>query len=306
MSGRELCRRWRAPWPVDVGLTLSALRRGHGDPLWRQELDGTVWRACATPDGAGTLRLSPQDGAGVVAASAWGPGATWLLDTIPDLLGLGDDPSGFRPTHPVLLDGVRRRRGLRVPRSGRVFEALAPAILEQKVTGIEARRSWRELLRRFGTLAPGPNPHRLRVPPAPREWAMIPSWEWHRAGVDGKRSRTIIAAAGVADRLERTLDLPRPLAERRLRSTPGVGVWTAAEVLHRSHGDADAVSVGDLHVPGLVGTALIGRPVDDDGMLELLEPYRGHRYRAVRLIELSGVRVARRAPRFAPRDYRAI
>jgi hypothetical protein len=37
-----------------------------------------------------------------------------------------------------------------------------------------------------------------------------------------------------------------------------------------------------------VGTALVGERVDDDAMLELLEPYRGHRYRAVRMIEPPG------------------
>jgi 3-methyladenine DNA glycosylase/8-oxoguanine DNA glycosylase len=85
---------------------------------------------------------------------------------------------------------------------------------------------------------------------------------------------------------------------------PGVGAWTVAEVRQRAHGDADAVSVGDFHIPKLVGWCLAGRPVDDAGMLELLEPYAGHRYRAVRLLELSGTQYPRFAPRYAPRDFR--
>lgn len=299
-------REWRAPWPLNPRLTLGPLQHGRGDPLWRHAEDGTFWRACRTPAGPGTLSMQVERSAGLVRASAWGEGADWLLDTMPALLGADDDPSGFAPDHPLLREALRRHPGLRIARAGRVLEALAPAVLEQKVTGIEARRSWRELLYRFGSPAPGPNPHRLRVPPSATDWTMIPSWEWHRAGVDGKRSRTMIAAARVAPRLEQTLDLPLGDAHARLCALPGIGPWTAAEVMARAHGDADAVPVGDLHLPGLVGAALAGRLVDDAGMLELLEPYRGHRYRAITLILLSGVRVARRAPRFAPRDYRAI
>ena len=41
----------------------------------------------------------------------------------------------------------------------------------------------------------------------------------------------------------------------------------------------------------MVGWTLIGRPVDDAGMVELLEPVRPHRYRAVRLLEVSGLAV---------------
>ena len=36
------------------------------------------------------------------------------------------------------------------------MESLVPAILEQKVTGIEAFRAWRALVVRYGERAPGP------------------------------------------------------------------------------------------------------------------------------------------------------
>ena len=81
-------------------------------------------------------------------------------------------------------------------------------------------------------------------------------------------------------------------------SLPGVGVWTAAEVAQRAFGDADALSVGDYHIPKMIGWTLIGRAVDDAGMLELLEPMRPHRHRVVRLLEVSGLaREPRRGPR---------
>jgi 3-methyladenine DNA glycosylase/8-oxoguanine DNA glycosylase len=289
--------------PLDLSLTLSCLSRGRGDPCHRSDASG-VWRTWRTPEGAATVRLERRGPA--VRAVAWGPGADWALAAVPDLLGGRDDPGAFRPAHPLLRELVRRYRGLRVPRSGLVFEALVPAILEQKVTGVEARRAWRYLINRYGEPAPGPAPAGMRVFPVPSLWRRIPSWEWHRAGVDGKRSRTVLAAAEVADALERTLRLPAADVLGALRSVPGIGAWTAAEVAQRAHGDADAVSVGDYHLPAVVGWALIGRPVDDDGMLDLLAPYAGHRHRAVRLLEVGGPAKPRFGARLTPRDMRAI
>jgi len=301
---REQSRTWRPGRAVDAHLTLAPLRRGTADPTHRATPDGLLWRTCRTPDGPGTLRIGVRRRDGTVEARAWGSGADWLLHTMPGLLGDQDDDSGFSPRHPVVRDAAARMPGLRIPRTRLVFDALVPAVLEQKVTVIEARRGWRHLVHRFGTPAPGPVPLGMRVAPAARDWARIPSWEWHRAGVDDRRARTVVEAARVVHRLEETLDAPAVDVERRLRTVPGIGVWTAAEIMQRAHGDADAVSVGDLHLPGLIGYALAGRPVDDAGMLELLEPYRGHRHRAARLIALAGVRVPRRAPRAAPRDFR--
>src|SRR5581483_10779065 len=221
----------------------------------------------------------------------------WLVDRVPRLLGSDDDPAGFVPQHEAIARSARSSPHLRLGATGRVLEVLVPAILEQRVTGSEAHRSWRELLRRFGSPAPGPAPTGMRVVPAPSVWRRIPSWEWHRAGVDPGRARTVVAATTVAHRLEESLDLPREERLRRLRAIPGVGRWTAAEVAQRAWGDPDEPSVGDFHIPALVGWALAGRPVDDAGMLELLADYPGHRHRAVRLIELSGVR----KPAFGPR-----
>lgn len=304
---RELTRRWRPGRPVDLAATLGPMCRGSGDPAYRT-VGAAVWRATRTPDGPATVRIAA--GAGdEVEAQAWGPGAAWALDGLPGLLGADDDPAGFEPAHPLLREMWRRHRGWRVPRTGLVMEALVPAVLEQKVTGREAWRAWRHLLRAYGEPAPGPAaamPTGLRVPPTADVWRRVPSWEWHRAGVDRARSSTVVSAAGASGRLEQVSALAHAEAARRLRSLPGIGVWTAAEVAQRALGDPDAVSVGDFHLPSLVGWALVGERVDDDGMLELLEPYRGHRYRAVRMVELSGVHPPRRGPRLRPRDHRAI
>jgi 3-methyladenine DNA glycosylase/8-oxoguanine DNA glycosylase len=305
----DLTRRWRPGRVVNLPAELGPMRRGAGDPCFRYD-GGAVWRAIRTPVGVATMRLAVVPADGAVDAATWGPGASWALETLPALLGADDDVAGFVPHHPVVREAWRRHPGWRVPRSRLVLEALAPAVLEQKVTGHEAWRGWRLLVRRYGEPAPGPEEVRglgLRVPPAPDVWARVPSWEWHRAGVDQTRSRTLVRAAAVAGRLEQITGLAHDEAAARLRSLPGVGVWTAAEVAQRALGDPDAVSVGDFHLAGRVGAALVGEAVDDDGMLELLEPYRGHRYRAVRMIELSGVAPPpRRGPRYAGRDYRAM
>lgn len=298
-------REWRPPYPVDPAGVLSPLRRGRGDPTWHSTDGSAFWRAGTTPDGPATTRLSRR-GDGTVVMHAWGPGAEWSLDGLPELLGDGDDPAAFVAHHPLVADAHRRMPGIRFCATRRVWDVLVPAVLEQKVTSTEARRSWRELCRRFGDPAPGPAPAGLRVPPTPAQIRAVPDWEWHRAGVDSARRRAILACAVVAHRLENACTLGGEPGRELLRRVPGIGVWTAAEVAQRAWGDPDAVSVGDFHIPALVGWALLGRPIDDAQMLSVLAPYVPQRARAVRYVELSGFRKPRFGPRFSPRDYRAM
>ena len=282
---------------------LAPLRRGRGDPTMQVDAEGTVWRTGTTPLGVATLALR-RDPGGTVHAAGWGPGAAWALDGLPALLGADDDDRGFVPHHPLIAQVRRRMPGLRLGATHRVWDVLLPAVLEQKVTGIEARRSWRELCRRFGRRAPGPAT--LWVPPDPVAVRAIPDWEWHRAGVDHSRRRAVLAAAAVAHRLEGAVNLAGQAGRELLCKVPGVGIWTAAEVAQRAWADADAVSVGDFHIPSVVGHALLGRSLDDAGMLEVLAPYAPQRQRAVRYIEAAGIRRPRFGPRFSPRDYRAM
>ncbi|MCX5363091.1 DNA-3-methyladenine glycosylase 2 family protein [Streptomyces sp. NBC_00124] len=295
-------RTWVPEGPLDLGLVLGPLRRGPADPTFRAMPDGSVWRASLTPAGPGTLRVTAAGGQ--VRGEAWGPGAEWLLDGLPSLLGAADDPAAFAPRHRLVASAQHRRPGLRLTRTGLVLESLIPSILEQKVTTDEAYRAWRSLVRKYGEPAPGPAAGgRLFVMPSPRTWALIPSWEWHRAGVDNKRASTILRAVRVAARLEQAMAMDPAEAQARLEVVPGIGPWTSAEVVQRSHGAADAVTVGDLHLPGIVGWALAGdRDADDSVMLSLLEPYAGQRHRAARLILLSGRTPARRAPRMPRGD----
>lgn len=313
MTGRATL--YRPARPISLTLTLGPLAQGSTDPTIRRTPDGW-WLAMATPEGASALLLAEtREG---VAARAWGDGAELALDGVPALLGAADDEAGFDAArHPVVRELHRRMAGMRLPSTGRVLAALVPSVLGQKVTGLEARRAWRELVTAYGDPAPGPAPLGMRVAPCAAGWRRIPSWRWHRAGVTPQRADTIARVVRVGEALERAASAPAAEAVRRMRTVPGVGVWTAHETVQRSHGDPDRVSVGDLHVCHRVGAALIGDPVrgrdvDDDAMLELLEPWRGHRQRVVRLIEAAGaagVRVAtpeRRGPRFAIPVHRAL
>ncbi|MFI9269114.1 DNA-3-methyladenine glycosylase family protein [Kitasatospora sp. NPDC052896] len=296
-------RVWRPGHPLDLHRTLAPLRRGPGDPACRVTGDGAVWRASRTPAGPATLRVAARSGE--VHAQAWGPGAEWLLDRLPVLLGGTDDPSGLALPPGRVREAQRTNPGLRLCRTGLVLESLVPAVLEQKVTSDEAYRAWRLLLHEFGTPAPGPA-EGMRVAPSAREWAMIPSWAWHRAGVDPKRSATVVRAARLAPRLEEAAGFDPAAAVARLTAVPGVGEWTAAECLQRSNGDPDAVSVGDYHLPNIVGWALAGRPRSDDAqLLDLLAPYAPHRHRVCRLIALTGLRPPRYGPRLTPNDHRS-
>jgi 3-methyladenine DNA glycosylase/8-oxoguanine DNA glycosylase len=291
---------------VSPGLSLFPLRRGPRDPCFQVGDDGAIWRTSLLGSGSVTARISRAT-PNAVECTAWGSGAEEFLDVLPAMLGAHDDSSDFVPTDPTVAAAQQRVPHLRLGRTGQVLEALIPAVIEQRVPGADAFRSWRLLVTKFGAPAPGPAPAGMRVPPSADGWRHIPSWEFHRANVDPGRARTIVGCAQRAPSLERLASWPAARARDALTSLPGVGVWTAAETAQRAFGDPDALSVGDYHIPKMVGWTLLGHPVDDAGMVELLEPMRPHRQRAVRLLEASGLAYEpRRGARLPVQDIRAL
>jgi endonuclease III len=281
------------PFPVDLAKTLSPLCRGAGDPTMRVGLDG-VFRATRTPEGPATLHLR-SIGYDVVA-EAWGPGAPWALESAPDLIGVHDDDGGFRPRHHVIQELWRRHRDARITRTGAVMQSLIPAILEQRVTGTEARRAYRAMV--LATSEPAPGDAGLYLPPDPARLAETPYFAFHPWGVERRRAETIRTACAHAAQLEEGTSTSVNQANARLLAIPGVGPWTVAEVARTALGDADAISVGDFHLPNVVCWALAREPRGtDERMLELLEPYRGQRGRVQVLLEAGNVS----APSFGPR-----
>jgi len=281
------------PHGIDLALTLGPIRIGRHDPTML--LNATVVvRTSRTPLGPATIRAEHHGDRFEV--EAWGAGAEWALDSAPALLGCHDERKGFEPRHPIVEHLHRRSDGLRLPRTGRVVEAIIPSVLGQRVTGFEANRSFRLLLDRYGEPAPGPGG--LTLLPKVDVIAELGYHDLHVIGMERKRADTLKRVAAHASRLEAAALESSPHLRARLEAIPGVGPWTSAEVARVALGDADAVSVGDFHLKNVVAWALAREPRGTDArMLELLAPYAGHRGRVCLLLESGGVQ----APRYGPR-----
>jgi 3-methyladenine DNA glycosylase/8-oxoguanine DNA glycosylase len=293
-------RRFTPPHRTDVVSTLGGLWRGGADTTMvviRRPLRA-VWRSTRTPNGPATQFIR-NVGEHEIAVDAWGPGAEWLCERAPTLVGGLDDTSEFAPNHPLIADLMHRFERMRIPCTQSVFEILVPVVLEQKVTGIEARRSYGRLLKALAVPAPqAPDGPSLMLPLDPQVVAGTPSHVFHAAGVELKRSDTIRRAASYARRLEEAAETSIEEAYRRLRAIPGIGEWTLAEIGITALGDADAVSVGDYHLKNWASWNLAGEARGtDEQMLELLEPFRPHRGRVLKLIQRGG----EQPPRYGPR-----
>lgn len=282
--------------PIDLRATL-------GSRATEQPSEGpqAAWWTVRSPDGLATVNI--RIGRTTSEAEAWGPGAEWALDAVPGLLGADDDPLSFQPQHDLIDKLHRRFYGLRIGRTGVIWDYLPLVILEQKVTGAEASRSWRSLVRTYGEAAPGPR--ELRIGPPPEALASLSYYDFHPHGVERKRAEIIINAARRANRIEEAVSMAVPAAYERLMAIRGIGIWTASLILGQAIGDPDAIPIGDYHVKNTVCWALAGEPRGtDDRMIELLEPYRGHRQRVVRLLHLGGVGAPKYGPRTKPRNIR--
>ncbi|WP_433614343.1 DNA-3-methyladenine glycosylase family protein [Dactylosporangium sp. CA-139114] len=285
----------KVPPRYDLAGTFRGLASIHGDPTMAVS-HRSAWFATRTPLGPGTIafELRGDD----LAAEAFGPGASWLLERADAIAGLRDDVTGFAElasVHPVVHRLTREHAGLRFGATGRVFHHLVPAILGQKVTGKEAYAGYVRILRKLSAPAPGPRAG-LYLPPEPEVIAATPYWAFHPFGIEQKRADTLRRAAAQAAALERCADAASCTA--RLVSIAGIGPWTAAEVTRAAYGDADQVSVGDYHIKNHVTFALTGvARGTDEHMLELLAPFAPHRGRVCGLIARAGIA----APRFGPR-----
>ncbi len=278
--------------PIDLRRTLSAV----GIQQWAE---GRAWWSVETGVGSATVAIRSADGR--IAAEAWGEGAEAALSRVPRLLGFDDDPEAFDPG--PLRELHLRSIGLRLGATGAVFDALVPAILGQVVTRAEAKASYRKLHAALGTSAPGPRED-LSLPPTAVAIAGLGYEDLHRFGIERKRAQILIEAARRSRRLEEIMAMDREDAYRRLTAMRGIGPWTAATVMGEAWGDRDAVPVGDHNLPSTVTWALRGQRVgSDEEMLELLEPFRPNRRRAVVLLKQSGVKPPRHGPKTPARRH---
>ena len=285
--------------PVDLGAAIAGYSAGGHDPSIAIDRDG-AWLALRTSEGPATLLFT---GGGLIAAEGWGPGAEAALERAPAICGGLDDPADFSPEHPVVLRLQRRFPGARITRSGAVVEALVRMIVGQRVTGTEARAGYTALCRALGGPAPGPRP--LLLPPDPARMAALGYTAFHSWGIERARAEPLIRVASRAKRMEEAATMPLPEAYARITAITGVGPWTAGKVGLVALGDPDAVPVGDFHLPNTVAFGLMGEArADDARMLELLEPFRPHRGRVIRLLHAARIVAPRYGPRSPTREFR--
>ena len=279
--------------PTRVTYDVTALRNGRNDPTTRI-VGNRIERATITPDGPGTIAIIVDDE--VRVESAHGPGADWFVAHAAHLAARHEEPEAISPLHDAVRKAQREIGVLHLPRSNTPWHEVLPAILGQRITGMQAYAQWAALCRTFGERAPGP--FDLYLPPAPDRLAHVTSWEFHRLGIERQRARTLLVAARHHRHIERTIELSGQDARTTLMQLPGIGVWTAAVTTGVSHGDRDALPVGDFHVKNTVAWALTGRARGtDEEMIVTLEPYRPHRWVVVRMLERCGFA----APKFAPK-----
>lgn len=287
---------------IDPVATLAPVAIFADDPTVRLGADRFV-RATLTPDGAASVDVTWDRAAGVAQVRCDGPGAAWLLGTVPGLLGCEDDVSGFDLPDPRLRDLWRRHRGDRIGRTRTVWHDLAWIVVQQRVARLDAGRQWRRLVEAVGEPAPGPIG--LRVPPSPAALARLTWSDFHGLGIDRQRAEALTNAARVARQLQALADGPVDAALPALLTVRGIGPWTASCLSAFTWGHPDTVIVGDVGIPSMITWMLAGEERGDDArMLELLEPYRPHRYRILKLAFAARMHPPRRHPRGRRTDIR--
>ncbi|HKJ23546.1 MAG TPA: DNA-3-methyladenine glycosylase 2 family protein [Myxococcota bacterium] len=284
--------------PLDLVATVRPLSSGFGDPTWRVGASG--WRhALRNAAGPATLEVR-RAGAGRLRLRAFGPGAEVALEAVPEMLGLDRPPPPADGLSTAVRDLARAARGLRLSRAPSWIAPLTLLVLQQKVSGKEAARAHRELVRAVSQPAPGPPEvaDGLWLPPSAEALRALPDWAWAPLGIPARQAATLRRVGLHARRIEALRDVAPEEAALRLRSIPGLGPWTVGSLLLVAGGAADAVPVGDYHLPTAVAFALAGETrADDARMLALLEPHRGHRGWVVRWVEAAGGAPPRRHPR---------
>ncbi len=282
--------------PTDYSLrnTLRILQMGRYDPSLALTSNALAL-AVQTPQGSATLEAE-QVGANV-HARIWGEGGEWLEERLPALLGLRDKPHLFTPRAHVLRELQQRFPGVHLPRLPLITTRIMQVVLLQLVSWKDGLHAYTNLTKALGEPAPGPHPD-LILPPTAQRIARTPVHELCAHGMLERQAKTLHALAHRHTRIERAASEGHIAFAKTLLTVPGVGPWTIEYSMGSALGVADAVLIGDYHLPHCIAWTFAGEPrADDTRMLELLEPYAGHRFRVIRLLWLGGKTAPRRAPK---------
>lgn len=283
-----------APDGYDLARTMSSSRLGAYDPTTRVE-EGAVALALRTPEGAASVSVVQRGS--TLEIQGWGVGARRLVPHLRGILGLEDDPSSFTPQDGEVGRLWRRFKGTHLPKFPRIVDRVVRVTLLQVVTWQEACRSWGRLVRELGEDSPGPLD--VRMPPSIEKLRSTPDYALVALGIRPKQARTILRLAHDASRIEAAAESGAEALATRLGAVAGIGPWTIAYVQGNALGCPDAVLLGDYNLPHTVAYVLAREPrASEQRMLELLDPYRGHRFRVIRLLWMNGVRAPRRGPRY--------
>ena len=266
---------------------------GPGDRTLRLER-GHLLAALHTPDGPATIEAEHRGAS--IRVECWGDGADWLTHRAEALLGLSDDPSRFDPRDPSFRRVWKRTLGIHLPTMPVLFPRLAQVVLLQLVTTGEGQRAWRRIVDDLG--APAPGPHDLRLPPKSEEIGRTPWVRFVADGVPHKQARTLVRCGRKMASLEASGTWGGEEALHAVAGLSGIGPWSVGYLRGTVLGDPDAVMTGDYHLPHSAAWILAGRERGtDEEMLDLLEPYRGHRFRVIRALWACGIRAPRRGPK---------
>jgi 3-methyladenine DNA glycosylase/8-oxoguanine DNA glycosylase len=292
----EIMVRMDTPPEYNLRHTMIGHRMGSFDPTLRVD-DHRVQLAIRTPDGPVGLVIDQHETN--VEARGWGDGSHWIAERLDRLLGLQDSPKSFQPSDRVMKSLVRRFSGMHLPRFPRVFDRVVQVILLQRVSWRDAVAAWKRMVQRLGEDAPGPLSQIL--PPCPRTLASTPYYELVGCGVPHRQARTIQQVAFHARRIEESAEQGIESFTKTLSAIPGIGPWTIGYLHGIALADPDATLPGDYNLPHTVSWVLAGEERGDEKrMMGLLEPYRGHRFRVIRLIWMKGAKPPRHGP---PRGF---
>lgn len=280
--------------------SLRLLCMGSHDPA--MNLEETHANMCFFhPDGNVSVEVTQEES--FLHVTLVGPGCDWLLPRLPDYFGLNDNPGAFHPEGKVARL-IAEHEGVHLPRLPVVFHRLVQIVLQQLVSWEDAAAAWRQMTQRFGAAAPGPG--ELMVGPSPEALKSVGYFDLVECGALPRQARLIIRLATEHRRIERLAAESRTKLAKYLQTLPGIGPWTVQYLLGTAFGDPDAVLTGDYSLPHTVAWFLQQKPRSNDAeMLELLAPYRGHRFRVQHLLLQSGMTAPRRGPKMRRRPPNA-